>query len=189
MSSSIGGYPSLRGPTGAQAGDRIPKGYKLGQLQRFTPEQMDLFQSLFSNVSPDSFLSRLSGGDQSGFDEAEAPALRQFSELQGNIASRFSGMGSGARRSSGFQNTMNQASSNFASELSSRRQDLQRQALRDLMDISGSLLNTNPTDRFLVEQQKQPSFLERLLGGVSGGVGNLLGNAAGFHGSKLLGMR
>ena len=53
----------------------------------------------------------------------EAPALKQFSGLQGNLASRFSGMGSGARRSSGFQNTSNQAASDFAQQLQANKQD------------------------------------------------------------------
>jgi hypothetical protein len=111
-------------------------GYKPAQMQQFTPDQMQLFQQMFGQVSPDSYLSKLAGGDESMFNQIEAPAMRQFQGLQGNIASRFSGMGSGgARRSSGFQNTMNQASSDFASDLQSQRMGLQRNAIKDLMRI------------------------------------------------------
>src|SRR5580698_10554595 len=105
--------------TGANSGNRatgmqkdvIPKGYQKGQLSQFTPEQMQLFQSMFGQVAPGSYLSKLASGDQSQFDQLEAPAMRQFGELQGNIASRFSaGFGgpgaSSARHRSGFQNTM-----------------------------------------------------------------------------------
>ena len=74
-------------------GDIIPKGYKAGQLQQFNPEQMQLFQRLFSQVEPNSFLSKLAGGSQEGFEQLEAPAMRQFQELTGNLASRFSGFG------------------------------------------------------------------------------------------------
>ncbi len=172
MNSMIGS----RGPTGGVKGDRVPKGYNVGQLQQFTPSQLKLFKQMFSHVSPDSFLSKLSGGDQESFDEREAPALRQFNELQGNIASRFSGMGTGGRHSSGFQNTMNQASSNFAQDLQSKRQDYQRQALMDLMGISKELLGERPYDRALFQKpQKQQSS-----GGWGGAIGAGLGGIGGF---------
>lgn len=164
-----------RGPTGRIAG------YKVGQMQNFTPEQMNLFQSMFSHVAPNSYLSRLAGGEQGIFDQMEAPAMRQFSELQGNLASRFSGMGMGARRSSGFQNASNQAASNFAQDLQSRRQELQRQAIMDLMGMSSNLLQQRPNEQFLYEKKKP--FLQQLLGGIlplaGAGLGGLFGGATG----------
>lgn len=163
---------SLNSATGF--GQKIPSGYKAGRLQQFSPEQMQLFSQLFSNVSPDSYLNRLAGGDQSMFDEMERPALRQFGALQGNIASRFSGMGSGARRSSGFQNAMNTASSDFAQQLQSNRQSLQRQALMDLMGISNNLLQQKPYENFLVEKQQKEGF------NWGGAAGGLLGGIGGF---------
>ena len=159
--------------TGARSGgnrtgmkDIIPKGYQKGQMQQFTPEQMQLFQSMFGHLGPDSFLSKLAGGDQSQFEQLEAPALKQFGALQGNIASRFSGMGAGARRSSGFQNTMNQATTDFAQQLQSQRMGLQQQAIRDLQGLSGSLLQQKPYEQFITE--KQMPFWKRLLAGISG---------------------
>lgn len=183
-----------RGPTGGIAGtntgggDIIPKGYKRGQLQQFTPEQMQLFQSLFSQLGPENYLGKLAGGDEATFAQMEAPALRQFSGIQGNIASRFSQGGGekslGARRSSGFQNTMNQASSDFAQDLQSRRQGLQREALSDLFGMSNQLLGQRPYDQFLTEKQRKPSFLEQLFGqGIFGNEGQNLQNAI-----KLAGM-
>ena len=73
-------------PTGSQ----LPKGSKQYNVSRYTPQQTDLFNSLFSQVGQGSYLGRLAGGDQSIFDQIEAPAKRQFGELQGDIASRFS---------------------------------------------------------------------------------------------------
>src|SRR5258708_12578853 len=120
MTSSMTGY---RGSTGTNPGqmstgksfkEKIPSGYKAGTLQQFTPEQLQLFQQLFSHVGPESYLSRLSGGDEELFNQMEEPALRQFSQLQGGLASRFSGMGGlGARKSIGFQNTPTQFASDF----------------------------------------------------------------------------
>ena len=93
-------------------------GYNEIKSQVFTPEQMDLLSQAFQQVSPDSQLSILASGDQSAFNQIEAPALKQFGALQGNIASRFSGLGgTGSRNSSGFQNKMNTAASDFAQQL------------------------------------------------------------------------
>jgi hypothetical protein len=135
-------------------------GYNMRQMPNFTPEQMDLFKSMFSNVGPGSYLSRLAGGDQALFEQMEQPAQRQFAQQQGQIASRFSGMGQGAQKGSGFQNTMNQASQDFSSQLQQNRMGLQKDALNDLMNMSNSLLNQRPYENFL--QPKKKSFLETL---------------------------
>lgn len=135
-------------------------------MQQFTPEQMQLFQQNFSHLGPNSFLSKLAGGDQSMFEEMEAPAMRQFGELQGNLASRFSGMGGGARHSSGFQNTMNQAAGDFSQQLRSQRMNLQQQAIRDLMGMSSNLLQQRPYNQFVSE--KPMPFWKRLMAGLAG---------------------
>lgn len=198
---SYGLSPSATGvnPTTFNTGavkEKIPSGYKKGSFQQFTPEQMNLFQQMFGQVGPESYLSKLAGGDQSTFAQTEAPALRQFSELQGNLASRFSGMGGlGARKSSGFQNTLSSAASNFAQDLQSQRQSLQRQAIMDLMGLSNELLGQRPYDQFLVQKQRKPNILGmlgslggKLAGPVLGGFGENFGEAAGnWASSKLFG--
>lgn len=157
---------------------KAPKGYSWAQ--QFTPEQMDLFQQLFSNLSPGSYLSRLAGGEQGMFDEMEAPALRQFNEIQGGIASRFSGMGMGARRSSGFQNTINQASSNFAQDLQSKRQGLQQQAIKDLMGLGNDLLGQKPYSLAEKPQSGWSKFAEAFGGAIPGAIAGFAGNPGGF---------
>jgi hypothetical protein len=139
---------------------------------------------MFGHTGPDSFLSRLAGGDQSQFEQLEAPALKQFGQLQGQLASRFSGMGSGARRGSGFQNASSQATSDFAQALQSNRLGLQRQALLDLMGVSSSLLGQKPYDQYLVPKQKP--WWQELLGSVAGGLGQLGGQQGGSALMKLL---
>jgi hypothetical protein len=168
LSGNMGSTGNLSGSRmksgGGITGDVIPKGYRSGQLQQFTPEQMQLFSQLFGHVSPDSFTSRLASGDESAFGETEAPALRQFQELQGQMGSRFSGMGMGAQKSSGFRNTMGQMGSDFAQQLQSQRQGLQRQAIQDLMGYSTKLLGQSPYERNLIkEEQKKPSFWEKYM--------------------------
>lgn len=165
MSMPMGATGSMSSPKMMGKGDVIPKGYRTGQVQQFTPEQMQLFQNMFGQLGQGSFLSKLAGGDEGTFNQLEAPALKQFSGMQGNIASKFSGMGSGARRSSGFSNTMNQYSSDFAQQLQSNRMGLQRQAMQDLMGFSNELLGQRPYERNLIK--KQPSFWQQLLLGMN----------------------
>lgn len=174
MGSSLIGSGGFGNSTGYnQMKEKIPSGYKKGQLNNFTPEQMQLFSQMFSQVSPDSYTSRLAGGDEELFNEMEAPALRQYNDIQGNIASRFSGMGAGARRSSGFQNTNTAASSNFAQDLASRRQELQRQAIKDLMGMGSDLLQQKPYENFMVKKQHKKPFWQQLLGMASPAAGDL----------------
>ena len=161
-----GGFGGQRGPTG-QIGNKTPKGYRTGQMAQFTPEQMDLFGRSFDQASPDSYLSKLAGGDEATFNQIEAPALRQFSGLQGNLASRFSGMGMGARRSSGFQNAANEQASNFAQELQANRQGLQRQAMMDLRGLTSELLNYRPYENFMVKKKNKEPFWKQALGLIS----------------------
>lgn len=169
------GAQMMQGPLG-KSGNKIPSGYQAGQIQQFTPEQMQLFGQLFGHLGPDSFTSKLAGGDQDTFNQMEAPALKQFAGIQGGLASRFSNnlgaggggqLAQGGRNSSGFQNTMNQAGSDFASQLQSNRQGLQRQALQDLMGMSNNLLNQRPYETFLGEKKKNEPYWKKLLGLVS----------------------
>ncbi len=179
MTMPMGATGSVSG--NKMTGNKIPKGYKAGQLQQFTPEQMQLFQQMFSHVNPQSFLSRLAGGEEGMFEQMEAPAMRQFQGLQGQLASRFSGMGMGGRRSSGFQNAANQATSDFAQQLQANRLGLQRQAIQDLQGLSSNLLGQRPYEQFMYE--KPQAAWKGLLGTgatIAGGVGGaMLGGPMG----------
>ena len=169
QSKSGTGVSGARGGTG---GDVIPKGHRAGQLQMFTPEQLEMFQNLFSQLGPESDLFKMASGDQSFFDEMERPALRDFGALQGNMASRFSGQGMGARRSSGFRNTMNQEGSDFAQRLSANRQKLSRDALKDLLSMSDLLMNERPFERIVSgKEQKEPGFWQQAGSGFSQSAG------------------
>lgn len=175
MPSSLGGFSGMRDNTGSMArggstGDIIPKGYRKGQLQQFTPEQMKLYQQMFGHLGPDSYLSRLASGDQSLFEEMEAPAHRDFLSGLGQIASRFSGMGTGGRHGSGFKNTATAAYSNFAQDLQANRQNLTRQAINDLMGLSNQLLGQRPYDQFLVEKQQKPNYWGQVVGKLGGAI-------------------
>lgn len=167
---------------GGTAGDVIPKGFEKARLQQYDKPQMDVYNRDFSKIGPDSYLSKLAGGDQDLYNELEAPAFRQFSALQGGLASRFSGMGSGARRSSGFQNEGTAAASNFAEQLQSQRMGLRRQAMQDLHGMTEDILGRRPYDDSLVEKQpKKPGFDWGGLAnaGIQAGIGFATGGPAG----------
>lgn len=177
---SIGMRPGS-GPTG-QSKQQAPSGYNAASLSRLSPEQMQLFQSLLGGSMPGlqgglSNLSGLASGDQSQFAQLEAPAMRQFAGLQGNIASRFSGAGVGGRRSSGFQNTMGGASADFAERLQSQRMGLQQGAIQQLLGLSKDLLGTQTHENFLVPKQK-PAWQEFMMG-LAPGIGQAAGLWAG----------
>jgi hypothetical protein len=148
----------------SSAGNNIPKGYKAGSIQQFTPEQMDLFKSLFGQVGSGSNLSRLASGDEAAFKPYEDQAMRGFQEFSGDLASRFSGAGMGARKGSGFKNLATQGAQDFASQLSLQRRDLQRQALADLLGLSETLLSQRPQENFLIKNQQKQSKLSKWLG-------------------------
>lgn len=177
---------SMGGSRGGGPQDRIPKGYRAGQLHQFTPEQDQLFAEANKQAGPDSYLAKLAGGDPSMFEQMEAPAMRQFAQMQGQTASRFSGMGgTGSRKSSGFQNYMGQQSSDFAQDLAGRRQQLQRQAIMDLSNMRNQLMGQRPDERFMIEkQQKQGINWGGLAGGAVGAIG---GFALGGPGGALTG--
>jgi hypothetical protein len=174
------------GNYGMSSGNNLGKGDKLRQMPNFTPEQMDLFKSMFSNVGADSFTGKLAAGDESTFNDIEAPAYRSFAEQQGGVASRFSGMGgTGARKSSGFQNTMTAGSSNLAQDLQSKRFGMQNQAIKDLMSMSQSLLNNEPYENYI--EKKKPSFWEQMLGNFTSGIGEEIQGLPKFFSNKFKG--
>jgi len=152
-SSNKGGYNSFSGSS--------PKGYDVSQLQNFTPEMMNLFKSLFSHVGPGSYTSRLAAGDEDLFNEIEAPAYTKLTSNLGGLASKFSGMGTGGRHSSGFQNTASQTVSEFGQGLQAKRMGLQQQALKDLFGMSGDLLNQRPYENVVTPKS---DFLSQLFG-------------------------
>lgn len=126
------------------------------------------------------------GGDQQTWDQLEAPAMRQFGALQGNISSRFSGAGSGARSSSGFQNTMGGAAGDLSAQLQSQRLGLQQGAQDRLMQLYQSLMRTNEFENVLAP--KKMSFLKQMLLSLAGGTSQAAGSLGGMYGMKKLGL-
>jgi hypothetical protein len=115
----------------------------------------------------------------------EAPAMQQFNELQGGLASRFSGMGTGARHSSGFQNASTSAASQFAQQLQANRMQIRNQAIYGLQDMNNQLLGQRPYENYILPEQQSGwgNFATSAAGGLMTGAGVL----GGLYGAKKLG--
>lgn len=148
-------------------------GYNLIQVPGLSDQQKELLSSLLSKTQPGvvgglDLASRLAAGDISTFKEREAPALRQFQEqILPSIANRFSSQG--ALKSSGFQNAAAAQGANLAENLQSQRQNIQRQALQDLLGLSENLLGQRPDIYGLQKVEKGPN-----IGEIIAGVGSNL---------------
>jgi hypothetical protein len=167
-------------------------GYQQITHPRFSPQVTQQLESLLGGGlgGLGSLLQRLSGlaggGDEETWKQLEAPALRQFGQLQGGLASRFSGMGSGARRSSGFQNTVSGAGADLAERLQGNRLNLQNQAGSQLAQLVQMLLGGSDQETSLVPKQKP--FWQELLGSLGGGIGQGIGSFGTLAGGKQFGL-
>ena len=178
----LGGIPGLIGNSSIFKSDTpAPQkglegtGYRSVSTQ--DPMQQRIMELLGSGSIPglQSSLGHLSqmasGGNEDFWKQLEAPAMRQFGQLQGQLASRFSGLGTGARRSSGFQNAMGGAATDLAERLQSQRLGFQNQAIQQLLGLSNSLLGRD-TQAFIPQQKP---FWQELLAAGAQGVGQGIG--------------
>ena len=169
---------------------KLPKGYKEGSINNFTPEQMKLFQRMFSTVGPQSFMGKLASGDQSQFQQMEAPALQQFNQIQEGIANKYSGTAKGqmsGRNSSNFYNAQNAAGMDFAQRLQAERLKLQYGATQDLFNMQNTLLGQRPQDKFMIQKEKKKSFWDSVLPGIATAGGAIIGGLAGGPGGAVMG--
>lgn len=174
-------------PTGAISPKQA--GYDLVRTPRMSPENMQMIQQLRGQIQPGAlkgadYLSRLAGGDESLFQQMEAPAFRQLNALQGQTASRFSGLGTGARRSSGFQNTIGNQQVDLAERLAANRMGLQHGAINQLMSLYRDLIGEDEFQYDLTERGNDWSkWIGASLPFVGAGTGALLGLAGGPGGA------
>lgn len=177
--------------TGKSSGLR-GTGYKQVTTPTMSQGTMDLFNKLLGGSSEGissglSNLSKMASGDQSTFDQMEAPALRQFSGLQGNFSSKYAGgQGSSSLQNSRFQNAMGGANADFAERLSSNRMGMQQSAIEQLMHLAEHLLGTKTFESSLIP--KKPSLLSQILGGIGGLGGKVGGNIGTLALYKKLGL-
>lgn len=153
--------------------------------------QQQLSSDVYGAISPHvgqsfSSLGKMASGDQSEFEAMEKPALRQFGQLQGNMASRFSGIGSGSRNSSGFQNTMSEAGAGLAEQLQSQRMGYQTQARQQMMSMISELLGQKNFESLMAPKQRP--WWQEMMAGLVPAVGSGALGVGQLYGAKKLGV-
>lgn len=154
----------------------VPAGYDPFKVNQFTRGQRKLFGGLFENVTPGSYLDRVARGDQEIYGEIEKPQLRGFTGELGQIASEFSGQGMGARRSSGFQNATNKAAADFAQKMMQNRQNIRRDAMKNIFEMSNMLLGQRPAERGLASPEDE---IDPWMKAAGSAIGTIWGAAVG----------
>jgi hypothetical protein len=176
----------------ASAGSMAPKGnisgYKLRNVPQYNPQQMQIFQRLLGSLLGGEgleggldFLTRLAQGDESMFEELEAPAYSSLQKSLGDIGSRFAGFGSGAIDSSAFQQATSGAAGDLAERLQSQRLGLQSDAVDRLLGLTERSLEKRPYETYAQAKPDIGGWLGRL---VSKGLGTFGGPFLGKLGSR-----
>ena len=134
-------------PTGAISPSQA--GYDLVKTPRYSPDVQQRIDQLRGQVQPGAtkgidYLNKIAGGGDEAFRDIEQPAFRDFANAQNATASRFSGIGSGSRRSSGFYQDMGGQATDLASKLQSSRMSLQRSAIDQLLEMYSGLVGQDP---------------------------------------------
>ena len=192
MSSSLIGATGYGGPSGSLSKPKNIAGYKQVQLPTMQPGQYQLFNQLLSGTGRGvsgglDLLGGMASGQDESFQGLEAPYFRTLQRAGGELGSRFSGMGMGARGSSGFQNALAEEAGGLSERLGSQRLSLQQNALQQLLQLSEALLGTRTHETLLTP--KKQSWWQKLTGASAPIAGMALGGAFGGPGGAALGGR
>ena len=151
------------------------------QVDRFTPQQRQQLESQLGGIQQPTqqgldYISQLLSGDESAFNQFEAPLKRQFQqETIPGIAERFAGMGShGAQSSSALNQTLSQAGRELTENLGALRGNLRQGALGQLQGLLGQSMQPSFENVY-----KQPT--QGALGGLLTSLGGGLGTYAGLR--------
>jgi len=168
-------------------GTILPHNYEIGRIQRFTPEQQKIHKYMHDLVGPSGFLSKIAGGDESFFQEMEAPALRQHSAISGGAASRFGNLGMGSAKSGAFS-MPGSSFKDFAAALKANRTQQRMDAINSLMSGSNAYLSHKPTETLLVPENDPFTKYSKIGPTVFGaGGGALQGGAMGGWPGAIIG--
>lgn len=152
---------------------------KLKRLPTQNPMQMQLMQQIFgglqgnnSNFTGLNYLNDLFSDEPGAFSSYEAPLLRQFNEqILPSIAERFGGMGSGAKYSTGLNNSLATAGQRLSEGLGAQRAGLRQNSFGNILGLLGSQMQPSFENLYT---QGQPGLLQNLGSGL-GQVGSLYG--------------
>ncbi len=163
------------------------------QISKMSPQKKGYYDQVMGTAGPAMAQSAqrmaqlASGGTPETWEQLEAPAMRQFGQLQGNIASRFSGGGGqgggqaagSLRHSSGFQNEMGEQAADLAERLQGQRLDYMNNASEQLRSLYHDLMSQDEYDTFITNKKKKQKWWQKAAG-VALPIGGAI--AGGFAG-------
>lgn len=191
--------PAIFSAIGGLTGDKAKQGstYNKGQLSSINDilqsikgmrgGTQDITQNPNYQQGNDFFNSLFN--DQNFFNKFEAPAMRQFEELQGDIGNRFAGMGSGGSTgSTGFRNVMAREGQNLATNLAAQRGQMQQNAVpqmlsyaqqpfQNLMSLYGQALQPTQNQYMPATPGFGGNIGASMFGGMAQGYGNQMGQS------------
>lgn len=138
--------------------------------------QQDITQSQPYQQGNDFFNSMFN--DPEFFNKFEAPALRQFEEMGGELGNRFASMGSGgATGSTGFRNMLGREAQNLSTNLAAQRGQMQQNAVPQMLGYAQQPVSNYQT---MMQQALQPTqnVYQPASSGLVGGI--LPGISSGF---------
>lgn len=149
------------GPSGSTQPKQKISGYTTAQMPNFTPEMMNLFQSLLGSIgggtnSGIDYLSKIAGGDEEAFGGMEQNAMNQFQKFLGQAGTRFSDLG--AQDSSYFENAVSGAGADLTQNLQAQKAQMRQNAIDSLLGNSQKLLGQQPYQNFLAPKQQKQGF-------------------------------
>ena len=187
MSGLIAALPSIigsmkknkSGGMGQQQG--MPEG--MSKLPTMNPQQEQTLEGLLSmlqgqqgNVS--NYMNDLFSDNPEALQRMFAPAQRQFKEETiPDIAEQFTGLGAGSQSSSGFQQALGAAGASLSEKLASMREGLRSKGMDSFQNMMQQGLGKEPFAYH--QQQRQPGFLESMMGPALGAAGSAAGSYFG----------
>lgn len=127
-------------------------GYNVSQLGLLDPQQQQIFQSLAGSLGGGlgpllGMLQEQAMGRGQAFEPGEQAATKFFREqVTPRIAEQQTAMG--GARTSGMLNRLQEAGTGLAEQLAMNRQQLQQQAMQNLLGLSQNILGTKTQQQF-----------------------------------------
>jgi hypothetical protein len=152
------------------------KGGMGGPNQDITQQQgyqqgNDFFNSLFNN--------------QDFFNNMEAPAMRQFDEMGGELGNRFAAQGSGGSTgSTGFRNLLGREAQNLSSNLAAQRGNMQQNAVPQMLQYSQAPVSNWMSQMQQALQPTQNTYQGPSMGAFGGLAAPFAQGAASIYGMR-----
>lgn len=131
----------------------------------------DFFNSLFN--------------DEGFFNKFEAPAMRQFEEMSGDLGNRFASMGSGGSTgSTGFRNLLGREAQNLSTNLAAQRGQMQQNAVPQMLQYSQQPVSNWMTQMQQALQPTQNTYQGPSMGAFGGLAAPFAQGAASIYGNR-----